>query len=97
MFAREFRSVFEKLLSEKKMDTKKKTDTVKYFYPCEKIFFKIYKKNKQYWKGVIEKRFGRVLYVIKGQRWVHKCHLNQLKKWYLDSEATRLEKPMTVL
>ena len=67
------------------MDSKKKTNTVKYFNPGEKIFFKIYKKNKEYWEeSVIKKCVGRILYMIKG--------LSQLKKQYSDSRDTRLEK-----
>ena len=35
--------------------------------------------------------------MIKGLRWVHKHHLNQLKKQYSGSEDTRLKDPMMVL
>ena len=63
------------------MDSKRKTKTVKYFNPSENIFFKIHIKYKEYWEeGVIENHVGRVLYMIKGSRWVHKYHLNHLKK-----------------
>ena len=35
--------------------------------------------------------------MIKRLRWVHKCHLNQLKKRYSDSRDTKLEESMMVL
>ena len=64
MFARKVRSVFKKLLPENKWI--KKTSTVNYSNPGEKIFLKIYEKNKEYWEeGVIEKRVSSVLYMIK--------------------------------
>ena len=98
MFARKVRSVFYKLLPEKNKWIKKKNDAVKFFNPGEKIFLKIYKKNKEYWwKDVSEKRVDRVLYMIKGPKGVHKPHVNQLKKRYSGSRATRLEEPMMVL
>ena len=40
---------------------------------------------------------GKVLYTIKGLRRLHKCHLNQLKKWYSSSKDRRLKEPMMVL
>ena len=44
-FARKVRSVFEKLLPENERDSNK-TDTVKYFNPSDKIFFKFIKRIK---------------------------------------------------
>ena len=80
------------------MNSKKKFDTIKYFHPSEKIFLKIYIKNKEYWEeAVIEKRVGRVLDMIKGLNWVHKRPLNQLKKRYLDNRDTISEEQMIVM
>lgn len=76
IFARKAKSVFDRLLPEKKMDIKLKTDTVTYFNPGENIFFKFHEKKKEPWEeGVITKRFSRVLYMIKSSRWVIKLHL----------------------
>ena len=62
MFARKVGFVFKKKYS-------KKTNTVKFLNPGEKIFFKIYKKNKKYREeGVIEKHVSRILCMVKGLR-----------------------------
>ena len=39
------------------------------------------KDNKSFWEaGTIEKRIGNVIYIVKGQQFTHKRHLNQIRK-----------------
>ena len=41
----------------------------------------MFKDNKSFWEaGTIEKRIGNVIYIIKGQQFTHKRHLNQIRK-----------------
>ena len=84
MFVRKINLVFNKLrLTEKKIDERKNTNS-KCYNPGEKIYFKNYKFGKAKWEeGTIDKRIGKMLYLIKKYpKWVIKRHLNQKKKRY---------------
>ena len=79
MFARKIRSVFDKLRPTENKRGEIKNSNGKYFNPGEKIYFKNYKLGKATWEeGIIDKRIGKMLYLIKHPKWVIKRHLNQI-------------------
>ena len=42
--------------------------------------FKNYRGGKNFWEdGTITRRFGRVTYMLKGKKFEHKRHINQLR------------------
>ena len=98
MFARKIYSVFNKLRpTEKKMVERKNTNS-KHYNPGEKIYFKNYKFGKAMWEeGTIDKRIGKMLYLIKHPKWLSKRHLNQMNKRYTWDVDQCKEKPMTVI
>ena len=100
MFARKIRSVFDRLLPEKKNESYKNSarqkSTMQYFRPGDKVFFKIYRGGKDFWEdGLITKRIGKMLYMVKGAKWEHKRHLNQLRKRFTEDLKDK-EVPMEV-
>ena len=45
----------------------------KYFKPENKMFFKMYLREKEFWEdSIIKKRIGKMTYMVLGQRWEHK-------------------------
>ena len=67
MFARKVRSAFEKLLPRQIKHSRKQTVS-KYY----KIYFKIFKANKMFWKlGTIKKRISNMVYIIDGPKFSH--------------------------
>ena len=59
--------------------------TPKRYNPGDKIFFRILKDNKSFWEmGTIEKRVGNMIYIIKCRQFIHKRHLNQVRKRLTD-------------
>ena len=48
-------------------------------------FFKLYWKGKGFWQnGVITKRDGRFVCMVRGSKWEDKRHINQLRRWYVE-------------
>ena len=85
MFARKVRPVYNKLLPGQNK-TKRRSEAAKQRFGIgEKGFFLMYQDNKTYWEvGTVEKRIGNVVYLVKGPRFVHKRHTNQIRKRYFD-------------
>ena len=77
MFAWKIRSVFDKLIPNKKKveHTEQKTG-YKFYGVGEKVFYQMYQMGKRCWEvGTV----GRMIYFVKGPKMVHKSHLNQTK------------------
>ena len=71
MFVRKIRSIFDKLIPSKKGNKKKKINiSNKTYSPGEEIYFLNYHLGKATWlEGIIEKRIGNLMYIIKHPRW----------------------------
>ena len=84
MLGRKIRSMFDKLLPKQKKKTKKKKQTdAKFYMTKENIFFREYSNGKEIWKaGVVDKRIGRLMYIIKDLKKTIKRHHNQIMKRY---------------
>ena len=66
--------------------------------PAKKIYFKENKNGKVGWKeGLIEKRIGRLEYIIKHPKWIVKRHYNHLKKRYTIEPNYHREEPIKVI
>ena len=64
----------------------------------QKIYFNEYKKEKLGWKeGIIEKRIGRLEYIIKHPKWIVKRNNNQVKKRYTSKPNYRGKEPIKVI
>ena len=91
MFARKIRSIFDRLLPDKKEVTRKNFPGREYF-PGDKVFFKNFQKGKNYWMdGIIEKRIGNMVYTIQGPKFVCKRHINQIRPRSSESEEIPME------
>ena len=74
--------------------------TRKRFKIGEKVFFRMFQSNKSYWeKGTVDKQIENIIYIIKGPRFTHKRHLNQIRKRYSNTVENhpREEDPMDVM
>ena len=97
MFARKIQSVFDKLILSKK-GNKKKINTSKSYSPGEKIYFLNYHLGKATWlEGIIEKRIGNMMYIIKHPRWKVRRHINKIKKRCTSNTKERVEEPVSVI
>ena len=99
MFARKIRSVFNRLLPKKKRSyqNRMKQENMKYFRPGDKVFLKRYKNGKEFWQdGVITQRVGKMLYMVKSKKLIHKRHLNQLRR-FTEEISKDNEEPMDLL
>ena len=74
MFARKVRSIFDRILPRPKKKIPKKVNfTTKNYKPGDKVFFRNYRNGKSYWEdGIVTKKIGTVIYIIKGKRFDHK-------------------------
>lgn len=80
MFARKIRSVFDRLLPEKKKVFKKENLNTKCFSPGENVYFKNFQNGRNQWvEGIIKKRIGSMVYTIQGLSFVCKRHRNQIR------------------
>ena len=53
---------------------------------------------KKFWEeGVISKRVGRMMYMLKGKKYEHQRHINQLRPRYTENVIEDQEVPMEVL
>ena len=79
MFARKVRYVFNRLLPKKKRSYQNRTkqENMKYFRPGDKVFLKSCKNGKEFWQDGV----GKMLYMIKSKKLIHKRHLNQLRTY----------------
>ena len=60
-------------------------------------FLEEYRNRKEAWKaGIIDKRIGRVMYIIKDPKKTIKRHHNQIRKRYSEVINNRKEEPMMV-
>lgn len=90
MFSRKIRSAFDKLIPTNKVHIPTETVPKRKFHENEKVYFKNYKNNSSSWEpGVIQKRVGNMVYMVKGNKFTHKRHVNQIKKRStVESEVT---------
>ena len=85
MFARKIRSVFDKLIPRQARFTKTVTLPKKRYACGKKVLFKIYKNNMTFWEvGTVKQRVGELVYIIQGPKNIHKRHLNQLRKYWVN-------------
>ncbi|XP_029639528.1 uncharacterized protein LOC115214468 [Octopus sinensis] len=91
MFARKVKSVFDKLLPvKKKIRTCK--DIPKFFRIGDKVYIRMYKNGKQYWKeGETVTYIGRMMYGVRSRNGMEKRHRNQLKERVIEKQPTRVE------
>ena len=96
MFARKIRSIFDRLLPDKKKKvTRKENFLVRHYSTGDKIYFKNFQKGKNYWMdGIIKKRIGNMVYTIQGPKFICKRHINQIRPRSSESEE---EMPMEIL
>ena len=79
MYARKIRSVFDRLLPNRKNYMKIKTN-YKSYKEGDKVFFRNYWAGKCFWDdGIVTRRIRRVFYIIQGSKFVCKRHINQLR------------------
>ena len=79
-FARKIKSVFNKWIPQKPRSGYSNKVTNKHYKFGEKVIYCMYQNNKTFWKmGIIEKRIGNTVYLVKGPKFVHKRHVNQIK------------------
>ena len=84
MFARNIKSVFDKLIPWQAKFKKTVSPHKKHFYPGDKVLFKVYK-NMTFWKvRTIKQRIVELVYIVQGPKNIHKRHMNQLKKCRLN-------------
>lgn len=76
MFARKIRSVFDRMLPNKKKKNYTKVNTKFTTYKeGDKVFFKNYRSGKCFWEdGIVSKRIGRVIYIVKGKNVLQKTY-----------------------
>ena len=81
MFARKIRSIFHRLLPDRKKKVcRKQNFPARHYSPGEKVFFKNFHNGKNYWTdGVIKRRIGNMVYTIQGPNFVCKRHINQIR------------------
>ena len=61
------------------------------------VFLKSYKNGKEFWQdGIITQRVGKMLYMVKSKKLMHKRHLNQLRR-FTEEISKDNEEPMEVL
>ena len=53
----------------------------------EKIFYKVYRNNRTFWEsGTIDKQIGNMVYMIQGPEFIHKRHINQIRRRFTSCE-----------
>ena len=83
MFARKIKSVFDKFSPNQSKPGHTNKVTRKRFKLGEKVFLRIFQSNKSHWvTGIVDKQIRNMIYIIKGSRFTHKRHLNQIRKRY---------------
>ena len=97
MLARKIRSIFDKLIPLKKEIRKKLISLIRLIVRWNKIYFLNYHLGKTIWlEGIIKKRIGNMMYIIKHPRWKVRRHMNQIKKNNPNTKK-RVEEPMSVI
>ena len=62
------------------------------------MFFKMYYDAKKFREeGVISKRIGGMMYMLKGRKYEHQRHKNQMRPRYTENVFEEQEVPMAVL
>ena len=85
MFARNVKSVFDRLIPRQAKLKKTVSPHKKHFYPGDKVLFKAYKNKITFWEvGTIKQRIGELVYIVQGPKNIHKHHMNQLRKCRLN-------------
>ena len=100
MYAKKIRSVFNRLLPNRKKNyTKKKKKTnYKSYKEGDKVFFRNYRAGKCFWEvGIVTRRIERIIYIIQGSKFVCKRHINQLRPRYTETVQNNEEIRMEVL
>ena len=98
MYAKKIRSVFDRLLPNRKKNYMKIKTNYKLYKEGDKVFFRKYQTGKCFWEdGIVTRRIGRVIYIIQGSKFVCKRHINQLRPRYIETVQNNEEIPMEVL
>ena len=98
MFTRKIRSVLDKLLPKENKKPIEKKHWGKVLHIRRNIFFKEYGNGKEIWKaGVIDKRIGRLMYIIKNPKETIKGHHNQIRKTYSEDINNQKVETMEVI
>ena len=59
----------------------------KFYEVGEKVFYQKYQTKKKYWEvGTLIQRIGRMIYLVKGPKMMHKRHLNQTKSRHINEK-----------
>ena len=92
------RSVFDRLLPNRKKNYMKIKTNYKLYKEGDKVFFRNYQAGKCFWEdGIVTRRIGWAIYIIQGAKFVCKRHINQLRPWYIETVQNNEEIPMEVL
>ena len=76
----------QQVTTKAKKEDSEKVNSTKIYKLGDKVFLKKYWTRKSYWKdGIVNKRIGTVIYIIKGKQFDHKRHVNQIRWWYIES------------
>ena len=92
-------SVFARLLPSPKKKVKENFAT-KFYKPGDRVFFRNFRGGKNFWEdGIITKRLGRGIYMLKRRRFECKRRLNQLRPRYIKdvTKNDREELPMELI
>ncbi|XP_029644868.1 uncharacterized protein K02A2.6-like [Octopus sinensis] len=88
MFSRRIRSVFNKLLPSRKWKIQNSGSRTKFFNTDDEVYFKIYKNRKQHWVQCnITGRLNNIMHKVKGPKYEHKRHFNQLQERYTKNQG----------
>ena len=96
MYARKIRSIFDRLLPNRKKNYTKIKTNYKSYKEGDKVF-RNSRSGKCFWEdGIVTRRIGRVICIIQGAKFVCKRHVNQLRPRYIETVQDE-EIPMEVL
>ena len=98
IFARKIHSVFVKLILSKNKIKENKNTLNKFYRPGKKISFLNYHLGKTTWiEGIIEKRIGKMMFLIKHPKWKVRRNTNQIKKKFTPDTNHRGEELMSMI
>ena len=88
MFARKIRSIFDKLIPSKKGNREKLIPLIRLIVQGKNYFLNYHLGKATWLEGIIEKRIGNMMYIIKHPRWKVRRHINQIIKMYSKHKRT---------
>ena len=70
-------SVFDRFLPKKKTCSRRTNSNCKVYKEGDKVFYRNYRAGKTFWEdGTVIKRARKMIYIIKGQNFIGKRHIN---------------------